>query len=121
MLHVHGEFIGWDGETYDPVKTWGRNAVFPGQGEVIEDDLPISSNKPSDVAVNREAMERSRTANEIQRSQDDVQREAETTQEADRWIEQLSWTPRSYLFHSFLTTAECDHIINVSRPLVWRC
>ena len=119
MLHVSGEFIGWEGETYDPVKTWGKDAVFLGQGEVIEDDLPISSNQPSDD-VDREALERTRTAEEIKHSQDDVQREAETTQEVDRWIEQLSWTPRSYLFHSFLTATECDHIINVSRPLVCR-
>lgn len=35
-------------------------------------------------------------------------------------IEQLSWKPRSYLFHNFLTEKECEYIIEVARPLVKR-
>lgn len=35
-------------------------------------------------------------------------------------IEQLSWKPRSYLFHNFLTESECDYLIAISRPFVKR-
>jgi hypothetical protein len=30
------------------------------------------------------------------------------------WIEQLSWHPRAYLYHHFLSDEECDHIIKAS-------
>lgn len=30
-------------------------------------------------------------------------------------IEFLSWSPRSWLYHNFLTPEECDHIINLVR------
>lgn len=35
-------------------------------------------------------------------------------------IEQLSWKPRSYLFHNFLTERECEHIIDITRPFLKR-
>lgn len=31
------------------------------------------------------------------------------------WIEQLSWHPRAYLYHNFLTPAEADHLIELVR------
>ena len=30
------------------------------------------------------------------------------------WVEVLSWKPRAYLYHNFLTHEECDHIIKAS-------
>jgi hypothetical protein len=30
------------------------------------------------------------------------------------WVELLSWKPRAYLYHNFLTHEECDHIIKAS-------
>eukprot|EP00775_Hariotina_reticulata_P010978 gene10978-11133_t len=32
------------------------------------------------------------------------------------WIETLSWEPRAYLYHNFLTAEEAQHIINLARP-----
>lgn len=32
------------------------------------------------------------------------------------WIETLSWSPRAFLYHNFLTPEECDHIIAVATP-----
>ncbi|KAK9817816.1 hypothetical protein WJX72_002663 [[Myrmecia] bisecta] len=32
------------------------------------------------------------------------------------WIEQLSWSPRAYVYHNFLSPEECDHIIAKARP-----
>ena len=29
------------------------------------------------------------------------------------WMELISWKPRAYLYHNFLTEEECDHIIKV--------
>lgn len=29
----------------------------------------------------------------------------------DAWLEVVSWEPRIFLFHNFLTDAECDDLI----------
>ncbi|GIL89928.1 hypothetical protein Vretimale_17939 [Volvox reticuliferus] len=39
------------------------------------------------------------------------------------WIETISWSPRAFVYHNFLTEAECDHLVmlgtqRVSRSLV---
>lgn len=36
------------------------------------------------------------------------------------WLEQLSWKPRAYLWHNFLTHEECDHIVKISLPHIAR-
>lgn len=36
------------------------------------------------------------------------------------WVEPLSYKPRAYLFHNFLTHEECDHIIRLAKPFVKR-
>ena len=36
--------------------------------------------------------------------------------------EPLSYTPRSYAFHNFISEEEADHIIRIARPFVsWPC
>jgi len=37
-----------------------------------------------------------------------------------RWIETVSWKPRAFVFHNFLSQAECDHIIHTSAPSMKR-
>ncbi len=32
------------------------------------------------------------------------------------WVETLSWEPRVFLYHNFLTLQECEHIISLGRP-----
>ena len=32
------------------------------------------------------------------------------------WVETLSWEPRAFLYHNFLTLQECEHIIGLGRP-----
>lgn len=36
------------------------------------------------------------------------------------WVEQLSWKPRAYLFHNFLSPEEADHVIAVALPRIRR-
>ncbi|CAD7698175.1 unnamed protein product [Ostreobium quekettii] len=36
------------------------------------------------------------------------------------WIETLSWRPRAFLYHSFLSDAECDHLIKLGAPQMKR-
>eukprot|EP00803_Ostreobium_quekettii_P005310 evm.model.scf_340.1 EVM.evm.TU.scf_340.1 scf_340:2444-7406(+) len=31
------------------------------------------------------------------------------------WVEILSWKPRSFLYHNFLSPEECDHLIQISK------
>jgi prolyl 4-hydroxylase len=37
-----------------------------------------------------------------------------------RWIELLSWRPRAFLYHGFLSHSECDHIIHLTEGRVSR-
>lgn len=32
------------------------------------------------------------------------------------WVEVLSWEPRAFLYHHFLTQVECNHLIEVAKP-----
>ncbi|KAK9820337.1 hypothetical protein WJX72_009156 [[Myrmecia] bisecta] len=32
------------------------------------------------------------------------------------WVESLSWEPRAYLYHNFLSEEECDHLIALGKP-----
>ena len=31
------------------------------------------------------------------------------------WLEQLSWHPRSWLYHGFLSSEECEYLIEQAR------
>ena len=33
-------------------------------------------------------------------------------------VELLSWKPRAFVYHNFLTAEECNHIISTAKPLV---
>ena len=45
---------------------------------------------------------------------------ANATHRATPWIEALSWRPRAFLYHNFLSLEECDHIIAVATPSMER-
>ena len=32
------------------------------------------------------------------------------------WVETVSWEPRSFVYHNFLTLEECEHLIALGRP-----
>ncbi|KAI3464771.1 hypothetical protein Pfo_021434 [Paulownia fortunei] len=34
----------------------------------------------------------------------------------DQWTEVLSWEPRAFLYHSFLSKEECEYLINLAKP-----
>ena len=36
------------------------------------------------------------------------------------WIEVVSWKPRAFVYHGFLTHSECDHIIALATPRLTR-
>lgn len=36
------------------------------------------------------------------------------------WIETLSWKPRAFLWHNFLSNEEADHIIRIAKPFLKR-
>ncbi|KAG6767101.1 hypothetical protein POTOM_028280 [Populus tomentosa] len=35
---------------------------------------------------------------------------------AEQWVEVISWEPRAFIYHNFLTKAECDYLINLAKP-----
>uniref|UniRef100_A0A061QZX7 procollagen-proline 4-dioxygenase n=1 Tax=Tetraselmis sp. GSL018 TaxID=582737 RepID=A0A061QZX7_9CHLO len=34
----------------------------------------------------------------------------------DRWIETVSWEPRAFVYHGFLTDEECDYLVSQAEP-----
>ncbi|XP_057723497.1 probable prolyl 4-hydroxylase 10 [Arachis stenosperma] len=34
----------------------------------------------------------------------------------EHWIEVVSWEPRAFIYHNFLTKAECEYLINIAKP-----
>ncbi|KAL9144538.1 hypothetical protein ABFS82_14G302300 [Erythranthe guttata] len=34
----------------------------------------------------------------------------------DQWTEVLSWEPRAFVYHNFLSKEECEYLINLARP-----
>ncbi|KDP23952.1 hypothetical protein JCGZ_25340 [Jatropha curcas] len=34
----------------------------------------------------------------------------------ERWAEVISWAPRAFIYHNFLTKEECDYLINLAKP-----
>ncbi|QCD82115.1 prolyl 4-hydroxylase [Vigna unguiculata] len=37
-------------------------------------------------------------------------------EQTERWVEILSWEPRAFLYHNFLTKEECEYLINIAKP-----
>ncbi|KAJ4871791.1 2-oxoglutarate (2OG) and Fe(II)-dependent oxygenase superfamily protein [Raphanus sativus] len=38
----------------------------------------------------------------------------------DGWVEVISWEPRAFLYHNFLTNEECEHLISLAKPSMKR-
>ena len=36
--------------------------------------------------------------------------------EGGMWIETMSWAPRAFVIHNFLTDFECEHVISTAEP-----
>ncbi|XP_044475783.1 probable prolyl 4-hydroxylase 3 [Mangifera indica] len=34
----------------------------------------------------------------------------------EQWTEVISWEPRAFIYHNFLSKAECDYLINLAKP-----
>ncbi|KAL0463745.1 UNVERIFIED_CONTAM: putative prolyl 4-hydroxylase 10 [Sesamum latifolium] len=34
----------------------------------------------------------------------------------DQWVEVISWEPRAFVFHNFLSKEECDYLISIAKP-----
>ncbi|PNW77989.1 hypothetical protein CHLRE_10g459900v5 [Chlamydomonas reinhardtii] len=39
---------------------------------------------------------------------------------AEPWIETISWSPRAFIYHNFLSEAECDHLTDIGNKRVSR-
>lgn len=36
----------------------------------------------------------------------------------DQWVEVISWEPRAFVYHNFLSKEECEYLINLAKPLM---
>ena len=93
---------GWKGETYDHQKS---NALF-GLGE------PGRQSKARDAVGRKgfggEGFTKWREAGSKPKS------------DTESWIETISWEPRAFLYHNFMTPEECDHLIDLAKPTMER-
>ncbi|KAK7376170.1 hypothetical protein VNO78_35024 [Psophocarpus tetragonolobus] len=42
--------------------------------------------------------------------------EAEQHHHRERWVEIISWEPRAFLYHNFLTKEECEYLVSIATP-----
>ncbi|XP_073150005.1 probable prolyl 4-hydroxylase 10 [Henckelia pumila] len=40
----------------------------------------------------------------------------EDEENKDQWVEVISWEPRAFVFHNFLSKEECDYLISIAEP-----
>ncbi|KAK7346309.1 hypothetical protein VNO80_20825 [Phaseolus coccineus] len=40
----------------------------------------------------------------------------EDDNQGERWVEIISWEPRAFIYHNFLTKEECEYLINIAKP-----
>ncbi|XP_057500168.1 probable prolyl 4-hydroxylase 10 [Actinidia eriantha] len=45
-----------------------------------------------------------------------VDRSNEDDGGGDRWVEVISWEPRAFVYHNFLSKDECEYLINLAKP-----
>ncbi|KAK4429436.1 putative prolyl 4-hydroxylase 3 [Sesamum alatum] len=70
--------------------------------------LPIGSDEDSSPIASRIKLKRMRL---------DVKSEGEGLgKRGDQWTEILSWEPRAFLYHNFLSKEECEYMINLAKP-----
>ncbi|KAJ7953174.1 Prolyl 4-hydroxylase alpha-like protein [Quillaja saponaria] len=45
-----------------------------------------------------------------------VGRSEEDEGKREQWVELLSWEPRSFIYHNFLTKEECEYLVTMAKP-----
>ncbi|MCH84298.1 prolyl 4-hydroxylase subunit alpha-1-like [Trifolium medium] len=41
-----------------------------------------------------------------------------TSERKEQWTEILSWEPRAFIYHNFLSKEECEYMINLAKPFM---
>lgn len=41
-----------------------------------------------------------------------------TSERQEQWTEVLSWEPRAFIYHNFLSKEECEYLINLAKPFM---
>ncbi|KAJ0024201.1 hypothetical protein Pint_09314 [Pistacia integerrima] len=45
-----------------------------------------------------------------------IEKHNKTEEIREQWTEVISWEPRAFIYHNFLSKAECDYLINLAKP-----
>lgn len=45
-----------------------------------------------------------------------IRNEGDDNGPREKWVELISWEPRAFLYHNFLTKEECEYLINIAKP-----
>ncbi|XP_020574544.1 probable prolyl 4-hydroxylase 3 [Phalaenopsis equestris] len=52
----------------------------------------------------------------IRRADTEISDTDGTTKRGKQWTELLSWEPRAFIYHNFLSKEECEHLIELAKP-----
>ncbi|KAF2584515.1 hypothetical protein F2Q70_00033887 [Brassica cretica] len=52
----------------------------------------------------------------VERTSEDRESYGDEEGNGERWLEVISWEPRAFLYHNFLTNEECEHLISLAKP-----
>ncbi|KAL0726087.1 hypothetical protein Bca4012_022180 [Brassica carinata] len=78
--------------------------ILLGLGIVSLPSTSMISSRPTDLtSVERTSEERESTHGDEESN-------------GERWDEVISWEPRAFLYHNFLTNEECEHLISLAKP-----
>ncbi|XP_019177432.1 PREDICTED: probable prolyl 4-hydroxylase 10 [Ipomoea nil] len=44
------------------------------------------------------------------------EQEEDDVRKGDSWVEVISWEPRAFVYHNFLSKYECEYLINLAKP-----
>lgn len=94
-------FIGWKGEVYHPNENAIADVIDEHREEIIGQDAPDESSQGSSIVYGHG-------------KQGDGPGKDRTDKES--WIELISWKPRAYLYHNFMSSDEADQLITLATP-----
>ncbi|GMH38511.1 hypothetical protein BSKO_06395 [Bryopsis sp. KO-2023] len=115
-FHAGESFIGWKGEVYQPQKKIPTDLLT---NDDINSDHIIGRDAPNEQGGDASSNEFGQDiSGEEENAPDKHQQDVATGAKSDSesWIELLSWKPRAYLYHNFLSSEETEHLIASATP-----
>jgi hypothetical protein len=115
--------IGWQGDTYTPRTRRASHGLAgeatgdakAGTGGSVAEQGRVSAGSGESEAATTDIV--GDVTGGIEMGQEGAAGEARWRQ----WVETISWKPRAFVYHNFLSHAECDHLVSLGEQRVRAC